>query len=118
MTSMAHGINGVVFKFSVRSTNQIPPVNRVSAKAKTPIQNTLGARKGIFFIVLSEFADLRSFLVAKEAHYFIGEKSLGCMYVESTFSTSFSLCSDFPISLNAGSACIASQFFFASSRLG
>jgi len=31
-------------------------------------------------------------------HYFIGEKSVGCMYVESTFSTSLSACSDFTIS--------------------
>src|SRR5580692_1984937 len=28
-------------------------------------------------------------------HYFIGEKSVGRMYVESTFSTVFSVCSDF-----------------------
>jgi len=31
-------------------------------------------------------------------HYFIGEKSVGCMYVTSTFSTSLSACSDFIIS--------------------
>jgi hypothetical protein len=30
--------------------------------------------------------------------YFIGEESGGCIYVESTFSSSFSLCSDFAIS--------------------
>ncbi len=28
-------------------------------------------------------------------YYFIGEKSVGRMYVESTFSTVFSVCSDF-----------------------
>jgi len=31
-------------------------------------------------------------------HYFIGEKSVGCMYVESTFSTSLLACSDFSTS--------------------
>jgi len=50
-------------------------------------------------------------------HYFIGENSVGCMYVTSTFSTVFSLCSDFTTSWNCGSARIASQFFFASSLL-
>jgi len=60
---------------------------------------------------------LRCLLAAKEAHYFIGEKSLGRIYVESTFSTSLSVCSDFNNACNPGSANIASQFFFASSRL-
>jgi hypothetical protein len=36
--------------------------------------------------------------VATIRHYFIGEKSVGCMYVTSTFSTSLSVCSDFTIS--------------------
>jgi hypothetical protein len=31
-------------------------------------------------------------------HYFIGGKSVACMYVESIFSTSLSACSDFTIS--------------------
>jgi hypothetical protein len=31
-------------------------------------------------------------------HYFIAEKSVGCMYVDSTFSTSLLACSDFAIS--------------------
>ena len=32
---------------------------------------------------------------ASTTYYFIGEKSVGRMYVESTFSTVFSVCSDF-----------------------
>jgi hypothetical protein len=32
------------------------------------------------------------------ARYFVGEKSVGCMYVTSTFSTNLSACSDFIIS--------------------
>jgi hypothetical protein len=50
-------------------------------------------------------------------YYFIGENSVGCMYVTSTFSTVFSACSDFTTSWNPGSDRIASQFLFASSRL-
>jgi len=54
------------------------------SKTRLPLENEAGQRN---------FCDR----LPEEAPYFIEEKSVGCMYVESTFSTSFSVCSDLDI---------------------